>query len=82
MTGIMYGRPRARFGHTRGLRDKIDVEIPKCPIFGHLLVTDAKMPHFEEKWDILASVCIFMQVAYLCPSHFRPFWQPSYKLWQ
>ena len=29
------------------------------------------------KWGILASVCIFMQVAYLCHSHFGAFWQPS-----
>ena len=53
--------------------------MPHCPIFGHVLVTDAKMPHFrgKMKWGILASVCIFMQVAYLCHSHFGAFWQPS-----
>ena len=71
MTGIMYGRPRARFGHTRGLRDKIDVEIPKCPIFGHLLVTDAKMPHFEEKMGHFG-ISMYIHASGLSLS--QPFW--------
>ena len=33
--------------------------------------------HFPFEWGILASVCIFMQVAYLCHSHFGASWQPS-----
>ena len=59
--------------------DQIDVEMQKWPIFGHVLVTDAKMPHFKGKmkWGILASVCIFMQLTYLCHSHLEAFWQPS-----
>ena len=40
--------------------------MPKC------LISKGK-----KKWGILASVCIFMQVAYLCHSHFGAFWQPS-----
>ena len=32
---------------------QIDVEIPKCPVFGHVLVTDAKMPHFKGRKEIL-----------------------------
>ena len=44
--------------------------------------TDAKMPHFPPlngkiKWGIMASVCIFMQVTYLCHINFGAFWQPS-----
>ena len=30
----------------------------------------------KRKWGILASVCIFMQVTYLCHSHFGAFYQP------
>ena len=32
-----------------GIGDQIDVEMQKWPIFGHVLVTDAKMPHFKGK---------------------------------
>ena len=42
--------------------------MPKC------LISKGKM-----KWGILASVCIFMQVVYLCHSHFGAFWKPSRK---
>ena len=40
--------------------------MPKC------LISKEKL-----KWGILVSVCISMQVAYLCHSNFRSFWQPS-----
>ena len=40
--------------------------MPKC------LISKGK-----KEWGILASVCIFMQVTYLCHSNFGAFWQPS-----
>ena len=64
--------------------------MPKCPRkwdilaflhqFGHVLVANAKMSHFERGkiiWTILASVKVFNQVTYLCHSYFWLFWQPS-----
>ena len=41
--------------------------------------TDAKMPHFKGKKEMGhfgIGIDIFMQVAYLCHSHFWAFWQP------
>ena len=41
------------FWHRWLERDHIDVEMPKCPIFSHVLVTDAKMPHFKGKKEMV-----------------------------
>ena len=51
-------------------------------LYIHLVTFWSPMPKYliskgKLKWGILASVCIFMQVTYLCHSHFGAFWQPS-----
>ena len=54
-------------------RDQMDVEMPKCPIFGHVLVTDAKMPHFKGKNE-MGHFGIGMHIHASDISLSQPFW--------
>ena len=57
----------------------ICIRMLKCPISFPLWIEAFwhRWQERDQKWGILASVCISMQVNYLCHSHFGAFWQPS-----
>ena len=56
-----------------GIGDKIDVEMPKCPIFGYVLVIDAKMSHFKGKKE-MGHFGIGMRIHASGLSLSQPFW--------